>query len=32
MNRVIQDKIEDQIAQQILKGELKKGQEIEINL
>jgi len=32
MNRVIQDKIEDQIAQKILRGELKKGQEIEIEI
>lgn len=30
MRRVIQDKIEDQIAQKILKGEVKRGQEIEI--
>ncbi len=32
MKRVIQDKIEDQIAQRILKGELKRGQKVEINL
>lgn len=32
MNRVIQDKIEDQIAQKILKGELKKGQEAELQI
>jgi ATP-dependent Clp protease ATP-binding subunit ClpC len=32
MNRVIQDKIEDKIAQGLLRGEIKKGQEIEINL
>lgn len=32
MNRVIADKIEDQIAQMILKGEVKRGQEVEISL
>lgn len=32
MNRVIADKIEDQIAQKILKGELKRGQEVEPDL
>lgn len=32
MNRVIQDKIEDQIAQKLLKEELKKGEEIEIEI
>ncbi len=32
MNRVIQDKIEDQIAQKIIKGELKRGQEVEVDL
>lgn len=32
MNRVIQDKIEDQIAQKMLSGEVKKGQEIEVEI
>jgi ATP-dependent Clp protease ATP-binding subunit ClpC len=32
MNRVIQDRIEDQIAQKILSGELKRGQEVELEL
>ena len=32
MQRVIQDKIEDQIAQKILKGETKRGEEIEISI
>ena len=32
MNRVIQDKIEDQIAQKLLKGEVKKGEEIQIQI
>lgn len=32
MKRVIQDKIEDEIAKRILKGELKRGQEVEIDL
>jgi ATP-dependent Clp protease ATP-binding subunit ClpC len=32
MNRVIQDKIEDQIAQRILTGELKRGQEVEVEI
>ncbi len=30
MNRVIQDRIEDQVAQKLLAGELKKGEEIKI--
>jgi ATP-dependent Clp protease ATP-binding subunit ClpC len=32
MKRVIQDKIEDQIAQRLLKGDVKRGEEIEINI
>ncbi|MFC1727340.1 AAA family ATPase, partial [Patescibacteria group bacterium] len=32
MNRVIQDKVEDQIAQMILKGKTKKGQEVEVKI
>jgi ATP-dependent Clp protease ATP-binding subunit ClpC len=32
MNRVIQDKIEDQIAQKLLRGELRKGEEVEIEI
>jgi len=32
MRRIIQDKIEDQIAQKILAGEIKKGQEIEVKI
>jgi ATP-dependent Clp protease ATP-binding subunit ClpC len=32
MNRVIQDQVEDQIAQQLLRGEIKKGQEVEIKI
>lgn len=32
MRRVIQDKIEDQVAQKFLKGEVKKGEEIEIKI
>ncbi|HUS52232.1 MAG TPA: ATP-dependent Clp protease ATP-binding subunit [Candidatus Bathyarchaeia archaeon] len=32
MKRVIQDKIEDQIAKRILKGELKRGQLVEVDL
>jgi ATP-dependent Clp protease ATP-binding subunit ClpC len=32
MNRVIQDQIEDQIAQKLLKGKLKKGEEIEVKI
>ncbi|MCJ7827607.1 hypothetical protein MUP65_00470, partial [Patescibacteria group bacterium] len=30
MNRVIQDKIEDEVAKKILAGKLKKGDELEI--
>jgi ATP-dependent Clp protease ATP-binding subunit ClpC len=32
MRRVIQDKIEDQIAQRLLRGEVKRGEEIEIKI
>ena len=32
MNRVIQDKIEDHLAQKLLRGELKKGEEIEVKI
>jgi len=32
MKRVIQDKIEDQIAQKLIKGEIKKGEEIKIEI
>ncbi len=32
MKRLIQDKIEDQIAQKLLKEEIKKGEEIEIQI
>ena len=32
MNRVIQDKIEDQLAKMILKGEVKRGDEVEVRI